>query len=471
MESSLLAQIGFTAQVTSISGNCNSSWGAIIFAKAAKSSAEHISTVSFADCAECEQYRIYWISEWSGSYDGCVVRVTASPCTPCDKSNANGINILAPQQGSSFYSTNPANEVADWISDDIERLLALNPNALNNNENSEYSKAKNGLRNSGSWFLDADKPFVSTNMRQGGFSETGSENMSMVNTEWNYQKSSRKLPDANIHEYKERMLSEANQRLEDLLKKSNMSIGQLKQFMNDCEFMLNNTIIKQNADYQNELIYLEKALLLAKFTEYYRATQNQISYEKLDGNKSADAAFEIMHDGKTQEDLHLEDLKKKETELLSAGISQEVIDKIKQKADNTTLRDVFLGLGEVNPYSVLGVVIKDMISLASDKKISDAISNQIEERKKQQEEQEKWNKDQQNKIQAINDVLEIHTNKSKNKMSRMSEKEMLDWSIKIDDTMSKMKQQSKDDYYGEFPDINKNKLIGRENVIFLNGNF
>ena len=48
---------------------------------------------------------------------------------------------------------------------------------------------------------------------------------------------------------------------------------------------------------------------------------------------------------------------------------------------------------------------------------------------------------------------------------------MLDWSIKIDDTMSKMKQQSKDDYYGEFPDINKNKLIGRENVIFLNGNF
>ena len=175
----LMAQVGFTARVTSVSGNCNSIGGKVTVA-AAKAVCERPGEVSFPDCNECERARLEWISGHSVyQYDGCMVRISTTPCAPCDRSNANGISILGPQQGSSFYSTNPTNEVADWVNDDIERQLALNKNYLNGKENSEYSKAKDGLRNNGSWFLDTDNPFVSTNMRQGGFSETNSEDFSM----------------------------------------------------------------------------------------------------------------------------------------------------------------------------------------------------------------------------------------------------------------------------------------------------
>lgn len=173
------AQIRFTAQVSSISGDCNS-LGAKVWIGVAKAVCEHIGTVSFADCNECERVRLEYISEYSGSQYGCMVRVTATPCTPCDRSNSNGINILGPQQGSSFYSTNPANEVADWVNDDIERQLALNKNYLKGGkENSEYSKAKKGLRNSNSWFLDTDKPFEAINYRPGGTFYTGTDDLNM----------------------------------------------------------------------------------------------------------------------------------------------------------------------------------------------------------------------------------------------------------------------------------------------------
>ena len=179
----LMAQVKSSAYY-SFSGNCSSkAWDGEridkrVFVKPlAEAFCNIVNTTSFNDCNECELARLEFNSTHNIiEIDGCIARIYTTPCAPCN--GANDI-IHGPQQGSSFYSTNPANEVADWISDDIERLLALNPNALNNNENSEYSKAKNGLRNSGSWFLDADKPFVSTNMRQGGFSETGSEDLNM----------------------------------------------------------------------------------------------------------------------------------------------------------------------------------------------------------------------------------------------------------------------------------------------------
>lgn len=105
---------------------------------------------------ECEALNRLITSEAmsiSSSGGGCNIKWTISRCTGKEPFGGKDI-ILGPQQGSSFYSTNPANEVADWVNDDIERQFALNKDNLNEKESSEFSKAKNGLRNNDSWFLD-----------------------------------------------------------------------------------------------------------------------------------------------------------------------------------------------------------------------------------------------------------------------------------------------------------------------------
>lgn len=59
----------------------------------------------------------------------CKLNVTTSPCTGRPMVGTVGtLNALGVSQGTSFYSANSANEIQNWSSDDMERMLALDKN-------------------------------------------------------------------------------------------------------------------------------------------------------------------------------------------------------------------------------------------------------------------------------------------------------------------------------------------------------
>lgn len=78
-----------------------------------------------------------------------VYQFFTTPCTPCDRSS-NGINNINPafhSNGALFFSTNPANDVADLANDNIEWQLTLNPKYQNNTEHNELDEAKSYQHN------------------------------------------------------------------------------------------------------------------------------------------------------------------------------------------------------------------------------------------------------------------------------------------------------------------------------------
>lgn len=108
----------------------------------------------------------------------CKLNITTTPCTGRPIAGSIGtLNALGVSQGTSFYSSNSVNEIQNWSSDDMERMLALNKdfqsfeptNVTTGDE--QYDNARKGL--------DINKPFVSINMREGGSSTIISEDLVM----------------------------------------------------------------------------------------------------------------------------------------------------------------------------------------------------------------------------------------------------------------------------------------------------
>ena len=84
---------------------------------------------------ECEQHRQLDIAAntWSNSIGGdgwggmISVKATATPCSGPASSTIGNLDVLGVDKGNSFYSTNGANDIRDWANDDMEKILALNP--------------------------------------------------------------------------------------------------------------------------------------------------------------------------------------------------------------------------------------------------------------------------------------------------------------------------------------------------------
>lgn len=135
----------------------------------------------FPTKGECENARSIVIS--SSVTDGkCKVQFTASPCVGSGGAVGN-VDVLGVSKGGSFNSTNPVNEINDWSNDDMERMLALNleyksstPVDLSMGE-AESDQLRSQLRRSATFTIDPNKPFVSTNMREGGSSTIISEDL------------------------------------------------------------------------------------------------------------------------------------------------------------------------------------------------------------------------------------------------------------------------------------------------------
>lgn len=136
----------------------------------------------YANESECERNRQYVLSNLNFSIGNHHVKATASPCSCAGISNS-GFSAFGPSQGNSFYSTNAANEISDWSNDDMERMLALDPEYKSvspkelsmGDANTDLSRSQ--LRNSATFTIDPNKPFVSTNMREGGSSTIISEDL------------------------------------------------------------------------------------------------------------------------------------------------------------------------------------------------------------------------------------------------------------------------------------------------------
>lgn len=97
----------------------------------------------------------------------CKLNVTTTPCTGRPMAGTVGtLNALGVSQGTSYYSANSANEIQNWSSDDMERMLALDKN-FNSFEPSSVSTGDNEfdkLRNN--YSLSGKMPNGSTSLIQ-----------------------------------------------------------------------------------------------------------------------------------------------------------------------------------------------------------------------------------------------------------------------------------------------------------------
>lgn len=128
------AQYHFTAQVVYSSG-CNDHTnvyhddfdltGAISLA-AAKSMCEDFSSRTWETADWCEAARETVLS-WN-STTACRIKVVASQCVGPNGGKIGDINLQGPSTGSSYYSTNPAEEVQNWAEDAEALMDALSAN-------------------------------------------------------------------------------------------------------------------------------------------------------------------------------------------------------------------------------------------------------------------------------------------------------------------------------------------------------
>ena len=122
MSQLVVAQWKFTISVSK-SGNC-SGLDEIISIRAAEAIVKQFNGKTFSSEQDCENTRAVVSSVVS---DGsCKVRLISSKCTGPGGATG-GINVRGVSQGTSFYSTNSANEIQNWSEDYMERMLALNP--------------------------------------------------------------------------------------------------------------------------------------------------------------------------------------------------------------------------------------------------------------------------------------------------------------------------------------------------------
>ncbi len=184
-----VAQCRLTATLTT-SGKCSGSIDAALQKAVAEAMVKHYNgkTLSPKDCSWARDYLI----SFSGSMGGCTVRINAV-CGGC-AGTAGTVDVLGVDKGTSFYSANSANEIQNWSSDDMERMLALDK-SFNSSEPTNVSTGDvnfDNARNSSLPIIDSEKLFVPINMRdeEGNIAQPNEyyfgEVMSPNDERWNY---------------------------------------------------------------------------------------------------------------------------------------------------------------------------------------------------------------------------------------------------------------------------------------------
>lgn len=416
----------------------------------------------------------------------CKLNVTTTPCTGRPMAGTVGtLNALGVSQGSSFYSANSANEIQNWSSDDMERVLTLNANQTLEQE--QFVPIADSKYKSALVELNGKTYFRSLNIDEQGGMLTSSLDLDSFEPVWQMEKNGRNLPDVDVYAYKDRITNEAEDVLSELLKKTDMSREELENKIPEWNYILNHFALKESANYKEEKDILEKVYALAKYKVDYKAILNLKYIDGADEDKQTTEAAFLIANGKTREQFYQEELQKKENELISKGISLEDIKKVKEQTEKesivkdhvSTLEDISEGVGKFNDGFVgndivsqivsgisegasYGVMINNLITIESYNIVADAINNQLEGLEKRHEKAETVFKEQHDKISDLEGLLT--STSSRDKSNEMNRSEALNWASNTDRLMNRVKGRSDDDYYGAFPDINKNEIIGREHI-------
>lgn len=460
-------------------------------------------SLGIPDRATCEQLRNLVMSEGSYHKGSCTVRIICSPCTGSGGA-IGSVDVLGVSKGNSFYSTNGANEIRDWSNDDMERMLALNPDfSYTTSELSMGSMETDRIRSQAresAFVIDINKPFRSLNIDENGEIIYSSPDLDMFEPIWQMEQKTRNLPDNDVFAYKERMHNDATEQLGDLLRRSNFTKEQLEGKLWEWDYCLNNFILQENSNYREEKELLEKAQLLAKYKVDYKAILNLKYIDSADENmRETEAAFVIVN-GKTREQYYQEELGKKEKMLMENGISPADIEIVKSQTEKealikdhvSTAVDIADGIGHVNDIifaegdnkhdiikdilsgvsegATLGVMVNNIITIESYNIVADAIGEEIKNLDDRHNKSEEYYDEQRDKIQSISDIITAASDNEKHRTANMNKYDSLKWSKGIDNSLNKIKERSRQDYYGAFPDINKNEIIGREHVTIFNSN-
>lgn len=462
----------------------------------------------FPTKGECENARSIVIS--SSVTDGkCKVQFTASPCVGSGGAVGN-VDVLGVSKGGSFNSTNPVNEINDWSNDDMERMLALNPEfkASSLVELSMGDENTDLVRNrarQNAFVLDTNKPFRSLNVGEDGLINTHSADMSIINTDWQLIRSTKKLPYNTIDEFAEGTTQQYNSILDNVLNLANMPLSNFEYNLNQCAYDIEAWYNSESIRLASELENAEKLHDIANFMLQYKGYLaityiNGMSDNPAAADNAARKAF-----GKTRDELAYESIEKMEKNLFEKyGMSSEDIAKLKKvidddnkvqdyvsKAQGLGLNDIGekgvvaiseemtdkglnidLGGGELSISKALdmGVLLNNDIALLGLSKEEKALENYVQSIKKQQN----FIKEVRDKeTQKIGDLLTIVENNSqiiKSEVSKMSQRDKLDWANNANETLERVNSRKAKDSYDVFPDRFRNMYIREGTFIEYRGN-
>lgn len=226
----------------------------------------------------CEQKRreVEIANSWSEPILGGRIE-SKTRTTPCSGpgGSTGSVDVLGISKGSSFYSTNPVNEINDWSNDDMDRMLALNPNFANASATElsmgspEADRARNQARES-VFVLDTSKPFRSLNIGKEGEYLTSSPDLDMFESIWQMEKKSRGIPYETVEEYKKHRLEEALSLISKLQSLFNMNADDLVTNLSVIETNLRIALQGCEEDYKKQSDMLEKILQLAEYKVEYK---------------------------------------------------------------------------------------------------------------------------------------------------------------------------------------------------------
>ena len=443
----------------------------------------------------CEQKRreVEIANSWSEPILGGRIEAKTRT-TPCSGPGGSigSVDVLGVSKGSSFYSTNPVNEINDWSNDDMDRLLALNSDYKNSSPvelsmgDEKTDLARNRAREI-AFVLDTNKPFRSLNVGEDGLINTHSADLSITNTDWQLIRSTKKLPYHTVEEFVEGTTQQYSSILDNILNFVNMPLSTFEYNLKQCAYDIEGWYNSESIRLANELDNAEKLHDIANFMLQYKGYLaityiNGMSDNPTAADNAAKKAF-----GKTRDELAYESIEKMENDLFEKyGMSSEDIARLKKEIDDENIVQNFVekarGLkideiadksvdelvekldpiatnksidllgkdyntirgttGEVADKSItfdraidMGVLLNNDYGIWAHSKEVKALENYVQSIKNQQnlikEERDK-------ETQKIGDLLTIVENNSqiiKSEVSKMSQRDKLDWANNANETL------------------------------------
>ena len=460
----------------------------------------------------CEQKRreVEIANSWSEPILGGRIEAKTRT-TPCSGPGGSigSVDVLGVSKGSSFYSTNPVNEINDWSNDDMDRLLALNSDYKNSSPvelsmgDEKTDLARNRAREI-AFVLDTNKPFRSLNVGEDGLINTHSADLSITNTDWQLIRSTKKLPYHTVEEFVEGTTQQYSSILDNILNFVNMPLSTFEYNLKQCAYDIEGWYNSESIRLANELDNAEKLHDIANFMLQYKGYLaityiNGMSDNPTAADNAAKKAF-----GKTRDELAYESIEKMEKELFEKyGMSSEDIAKLKKviddenkvqdyvsKAQGLGLNDIAekgvvaisekmtnkglninLGGGELSISKALdmGVLLNNDIVLLGLSKEEKALDNYVQSIKNQQNLIKEVRDKETQKIGDLLTIVENNTQEMKRGVSKMSQRDKLKWANNADDILGRVNSRKAKDSYEIFPDRFRNMYIREGTFIEYRG--